>query len=119
MLGSLLLLFAFASVFLLAVLGIGLFISTFSSTQQQVMFLAFFFLLVFILMSGIFTPVESMPSLAQKVNLINPFQYFMKVIRMILLKGSGFTDIYREFIFLSIYAIAILSFAIWRFRKIS
>ena len=119
MLGSLWLLFAFASVFLLAVLGIGLFISTFSSTQQQVMFLSFFFLLVFILMSGIFTPVESMPVLAQKINLINPFKYFMRVIRMILLKGSGFKDIYQEFIYLSIYAFIILSLAIWRFRKIS
>ena len=119
MLGSLWLLFAFASVFLLAVLGIGLFISTFSTTQQQVMFLSFFFMLVFILMSGIFTPVESMPVLAQKINLINPFQYFMRVIRMILLKGSGFTDIYKEFISLSIYAFAVLSLAIWRFRKIS
>ena len=97
MLGNLWLLFGFAAVYLLTVLGIGLFISTVSSTQQQVMFLAFFFMLTFILMSGIFTPVESMPDWAQKVNVINPFAYFMKVIRMILLKGSGFADIRSEF----------------------
>ncbi len=118
-LGSIWLLFTFAAIYLLVVLGIGLFISTFSSTQQQVMFLAFFFMLVFILMSGIFTPVESMPYLAQKINILNPFAYFMKVIRMVLLKGSGFRDIIREFISISVYAILILALAIWRYRKIS
>ena len=67
-------------------------------------FISFFFLLVFILMSGIFTPTESMPMWAQKINIINPFYYFMRVIRMILLKGSGFWDISREFFSLLFYA---------------
>ncbi|MFC1733879.1 ABC transporter permease [candidate division KSB1 bacterium] len=115
--GSLLVLFGFASVYLLVTLGIGLFISTISSTQQQVMFIGFFFMLTFVLMSGIFTPVESMPNWAQKVNLINPFFYFMRVIRMILLKGSGFLDVLNEFLSLFIYAILILGLAIWRYRK--
>jgi ABC-2 type transport system permease protein len=94
--GSLPLLFGFASVYLLVVLGIGLFISTVSNTQQQVMFLCFFFMIIFILMSGLFTPTESMPEWAQQVNILNPFAYFMKVIRMILLKGSGFVWKYRK-----------------------
>lgn len=119
MVGSLGLLFGFTVVYLLVVLGIGLFISTISSTQQQVMFISFFFMLVFILMSGIFTPTESMPLWAQKVNIINPFYYFMRVIRMILLKGSGFWDISREFFSLLIYAIIILSLAVWRHRKVA
>jgi ABC-2 type transport system permease protein len=119
MVGSLSLLFGFTIVYLLVVLGIGLFISTISSTQQQVMFIAFFFMLVFILMSGIFTPTESMPVWAQRVNIINPFYYFMRVIRMILLKGSGFWDISREFFSLSIYAVIILSLAVWRYRKVA
>jgi ABC-2 type transport system permease protein len=117
--GNILLLFSFAAVYLLVVLGIGLLLSTLADTQQQVMFLAFFFMLTFILMSGIFTPVESMPVWAQKVNIINPFAYFMRVIRMILLKGSGFSDIRHEFISLMIYASAILGLAIWRYRKIN
>jgi ABC-2 type transport system permease protein len=117
--GSLGLLFGFTVVYLLVVLGIGLFISTISSTQQQVMFIAFFFMLVFILMSGIFTPTESMPMWAQRVNIINPFYYFMRVIRMILLKGSGFWDISYEFFSLLIYAIIILSLAVWRYRKVA
>jgi ABC-2 type transport system permease protein len=119
MLGSLLLLFSFAAVYLFVVLGIGLLLSTLADTQQQVMFLAFFFMLTFILMSGIFTPVQSMPMWAQKVNIINPFAYFMRVIRMILLKGSGFHDIQNEFISMAIYATGILGLAIWRYRKIN
>ena len=118
-LGSIGLLFAFAAIYLLVVLGIGLFLSTLSSNQQQVMFMAFFFMLTFVLMSGIFTPVESMPDWAQKVNIINPFAYFMKVIRMLLLKGSTVKDFSREFISLSIYAVCILSLAVWRYRKVS
>jgi len=117
--GSIGLLFGFTIVYLLAVLGIGLFISTISSTQQQVMFISFFFMLVFILMSGIFTPTESMPMWAQRVNIINPFYYFMRVIRMILLKGSGFWDISREFFSLLIYATIMLSLSVWRYRKVA
>lgn len=117
--GSLGLLFGFTLVYLFVVLGIGLFISAISSTQQQVMFIAFFFMLVFILMSGIFTPTESMPMWAQRVNIINPFYYFMRVIRMILLKGSGFWDISKEFFSLLIYGTIMLSLAVWRYRKVS
>lgn len=115
--GSLPLLFGFASVYLLVALGLGLLVSTLASTQQQVMFIIFFFLLTFILMSGIFTPVESMPDWAQLVNTLNPFAYFMRVIRMVLLKGSGFTDISREFYSLLVYASIILGLAVWRYRK--
>jgi ABC-2 type transport system permease protein len=115
--GSLGLLFLFASVYVAVVLGIGLFLSTFSSTQQQLMFVAFFFMITFILMSGVFTPAESMPLWAQKVNLLNPAAYFMRVIRMILLKGSQFSDISREFFSLLVYAVLILTLAVSNYRK--
>jgi len=115
--GSLGLLFLVASVYLMVVLGIGLFLSTISNTQQQLMFVAFFFMITFILMSGVFTPAESMPEWAQKINLINPVAYFMKVIRMVLLKGSGFRDIGREFLSMAIYATLILTLAITNYRK--
>ena len=117
MVGSLGLLFLFTCIYLLVVLGIGLFLSTISNTQQQLMFIAFFFMITFILMSGVFTPVDSMPSWAQKVNLINPVAYFMRVIRMILLKGSEFGDIAREFYSLCLYATLILTLAITNYRK--
>jgi ABC-2 type transport system permease protein len=117
MVGSLGLLFLFTCVYILVVLGIGLFLSTISNTQQQLMFVVFFFMLTFILMSGVFTPAESMPQWAQKINLLNPAAYFMKVIRMILLKGSAFRDISREFFSLTVYAILILSLAVVNYRK--
>jgi len=117
--GSLLLLFAFAAVYLITILGLGLLVSTLSQTQQQAMFLNFFFMITFVLMSGIFTPAESMPHWAQQIDIINPLAYFMRVIRMILLKGSGFSDIRSDFIGMSVYALIALSLATWRYRKIA
>ena len=116
--GSVTLLFGFASIYLLVALGIGLLISTFAETQQQVMFIIFFFMLTFVLMSGIFTPEESMPLIAQKVNIINPFAYFMRAIRMITLKGSGFRDVLPEIRSLIVYAVIVLSLATYRYRKV-
>jgi len=118
-LGSLWLIFGVASVYLLAVLGIGLFISTMVNTQQQAMFLAWFFAVVFIMMSGLFTPTDSMPEWAQQVNTINPIAYFIKMIRMIMLKGSGFRDIVRPFAAIVVYALASLTLAVWRYRKVA
>lgn len=115
--GSLALLFLFTCVYLFVALGVGLFLSTISNTQQQLMFVAFFFMVTFILMSGVFTPAESMPLWAQKLNLVNPTAYFMRVIRMVLLKGSGFSDIIREFCYLSLYAVVILTVAVTNYRK--
>jgi len=117
--GSVGLLFAFASIYLMAVMGIGLLISTLSNTQQQVMFLSFFFILTFIMLSGIFTAVETMPKWATTVNLFNPVAYFMRVIRMVMLKGSAAGDILKEIYYLGIYALIILGLATWRYRKVA
>lgn len=119
MVGSYGVLFLFTTIYLVVALGMGMFLSAISSNQQQVMFLAFFFMLTFILMSGLFTPVESMPVWAQKVNVINPYAYFMRVIRMIILKGSGLRDIANEIYSLLIYAVVILSLATWRYKKVA
>ena len=115
--GSLFLLFGFAGLYLISILGLGLFISTISNTQQQVMYLSFFFMMLFILMGGIFTPVESMPHWAQMVDRINPIYYFMKIMRMVVLKGSGFFDLLTEFISLVALGVFFISLAIWRYRK--
>jgi ABC-2 type transport system permease protein len=117
--GSIGLVYGVAAVYLLVVLGIGLFISTLVDTQQQAMFVSFFFMLVFIMMSGVFTSAECMPEWAQKMNYINPVYYFIRVIRMILLKGSNFHDIKNELMILSVYAWAVLSLAVWRYRKVA
>jgi ABC-2 type transport system permease protein len=81
------------------------------------MFLLFFFFITFVLMSGIFTPSESMPDWAIRVNTINPMAYFIRVIRMVLLKGSGFAEISREFYSICVYAAVIMTLATWRYRK--
>jgi ABC-2 type transport system permease protein len=115
--GNLFLLFAFAALYLVAVLGIGLLISTLSETQQQAQFHNFFVLVTFIMLSGIFTPAESMPHWAQNVNLVNPVAYFIRVNRMILLKGSGFADLIFDFLAMAVMAIVLTSLATWRYRK--
>lgn len=115
--GSIFLLFLCASIFMIAVLGLALFISTFSGTQQQYMFIAFFCMIIFILMSGIFTPFESMPRWAQDFNLINPVAYLMRINRMVMLKGSTMHDISREIYSLIIIAICFTVLAVRRYRK--
>ncbi len=113
------LLFLVAGIYLILVLGFGLMLSTISQTQQQMMFIAFFFMVTFILMSGVFTPAESMPPWAQKVNILNPVAYFMRVIRMVLLKGSGFQDISRDVYSMIGYAALVLTLAVVNYRKTS
>jgi len=115
--GSIAILFLFACLYLIAALGLALFLSTLASTQQQYLFVVFFILMIFILMSGIFTPAESMPLWAQKFNLINPAAYFMRVIRMVMLKGSGFRDILPDIRGIILIGIGTISLAIWRYRK--
>ena len=115
--GSIGLMFLCSAIFLAGVLGLALFISTFSSTQQQYMFIAFFFMIIFILMSGIFTPMDSMPLWARKFDIINPMAYLMKIYRMIMLKGSAFSDIARDFYSLLILAVVFMSLAVRKYRK--
>jgi len=119
MVGSLVLMYAFTSIYIFVVLGIGLLISNFTDTQQQAMFISWFFMVIFMLMSGLFTPVESMPKWAQTITEINPIKYFVEVMRMVMLKGSGFTDISTQFTKTFVYAIAINGLAVWRYRKTS
>jgi ABC-2 type transport system permease protein len=115
--GSIGLLFLFAAVYLLIVLGIGLLVATSANTQQQAMFVMFFIMIVCIMMSGIFTTVETMPQWAQWLDRLNPIYYFMRATRMILLKGSHFTDLITEFISLIVYAYLMLQFAVIRYKK--
>jgi ABC-2 type transport system permease protein len=68
-------------------------------------------------MSGLFTPVESMPAWAQNLNMINPVYYLIRIIRNVVLKGSGLLDMTRELISLSVYGIIMFSLAVWRYRK--
>jgi ABC-2 type transport system permease protein len=117
--GSLVVIYTFTAVFLLSVLGLGLFISTITDTQQQAMFISWFFFVIFILMSGLFTAIENMPVWAQRITLFNPLRYFMEVIRMVLLKGSGFREVREHFLIIAGFSVLINAFAVWRYRKIT
>ncbi len=116
-LGSMFTLYGFVNIYLLAVLGLGLFISTITNTQQQAMFVSFFFLMVFLLLGGLFTPIESMPTWAQDLTRVNPMAYFIRVIRMIVLKGSGFADLKRELMSLMFLATGVNIMALAFYRK--
>lgn len=115
--GSYLTIYIFAAVYLLSVLGIGLLISTFSETQQQAMLFSFFFMMLFILMSGLYTPIESMPNWAQWIAALNPPAYFIKVIRAVFIKGSSFTDLLPIFYKIIAFAIFFNTLAIISYRK--
>lgn len=117
--GNLGLLFFVACIYLVVVQGFGLLLSNSSANQQQALFLGFFFMIVFVLMSGVFTPADSMPMWGQWINKLNPIAYFMRLIRMILLKGSAFSDVYKDILTLFIYGIVLISLATWRYKKVS
>ena len=117
MVGSLLLMYFYTSIYILVVLGIGLFISNFTDTQQQAMFIAWFFIVIFILMSGLFTPIESMPKWAQILTEFNPIKYFVEVMRMVMLKGSGLADILPQLTKTLLYAIVMNGLAVWSYKK--
>ncbi|WNH12318.1 ABC transporter permease [Thalassobellus suaedae] len=119
MVGSFLLMYFYTSIYLLVVLGIGLFISNFTDTQQQAMFISWFFMVIFILMSGLFTPIESMPEWAQIITEFNPIKYFVEVMRMVMLKGSGFIDILPQLAKTLLYALVMNGLAVWSYKKIS
>jgi ABC-2 type transport system permease protein len=116
-LGNILLIFLVASVYLVVVLGLGLFVSTITNTQQQSMFISWFILVIFILMSGLFTPIESMPLWARNLNLINPIAYFISIIRMVMLKGSELKDIMIPLFILAVYGFFMTGLSVWRYRK--
>ncbi len=117
--GNLLVLYGFIWVYLLAVLGFGLLISTFCETQQQAMFIMFFFMMVFILMGGLFTSIDSMPSWAQTVAQLNPVSYLISVMRMVILKGSNLLDILPHIGITFVFAAVLNIWAILNYKKTS
>lgn len=115
--GSLGLMYLYTVIYILVILGMGLYISNFTDTQQQAMFIAWFLAVIFILMSGLFTPIESMPKWAQIVTEFNPIKYFVEVMRMVMLKGAGFTDIIPQLTKTLAYAIIMNGLAVWSYKK--
>ena len=117
--GSLVVLYSFIGVYLLSVLGLGLLISTICETQQQAMFIMFFFMMIFILLGGLFTSTDSMPAWAKLVSELNPVSYLIDVMRMVILKGSGFADVTRHLVIVGIFAIVLNTWAVINYKKTS
>jgi ABC-2 type transport system permease protein len=115
--GSVALMYVFAVLFLILCVGLGLLISTLAENQQQALFVSFFLLVLFILLSGLFASTENMPLWAQWLNTINPLKYIIEVGRNVMLKGSAFADVSRQFGALAAMAIGLLLLASWRYRK--
>lgn len=115
--GNLLILFLAMVLYLLTTLGVGLFISTVSRTQQQAMMSTFFFSLPAILLSGFMFPIENMPSAIQYLTYINPIRYFYVIIVSIFLKGAGLNILWDEMLALGALGVFILIISIVRFNK--
>jgi len=115
--GSLLTIYLFASLFIVAFSGFGLVISNYAVSVQQAILMMFFFMLTFIFMSGLYTPVENMPGWAQVISNISPLKYIMSVFRLVYLKGSSFDELHKHFIALITFASVFYAWAILSYKK--
>lgn len=115
--GSWFTIYIFAAVYLLGVLGLGLLISTYCNSQQQAMLISFFLMMIFILLGGLYTPIESMPVWAQWITKFNPVSYFIEVMRLVILKGSTLSDIARQTAVIFLFAAVLNTWAVINYRK--
>jgi ABC-2 type transport system permease protein len=110
-------LYLFIGLYLPAVLGFGLLVSTYSETQQQAMYILFFFMMIFILMGGLFTSIESMPAWARIVSRFNPVSYLIEVLRMVVMKGSSLRHMWEHLGIIAIFALVLNTWAVINYRK--
>jgi ABC-2 type transport system permease protein len=115
--GSVLLLLLASVLYILSALGVGLFISTISRTQQEAFMSAFLFFMPTLLLSGFMFPVTSMPAVFQWLTLLNPVRHYMEIVRALFLKGAGLEALWRQFLALALMGIGIPWLAADRFRR--
>lgn len=115
--GSVALLFLVAAIYLVGALAVGLLISTIVETQQQAMFITFFVMNVYLLLSGLFTPVDSMAPWVRVVSQINPVRHFVAISRAILVRGAGPAEIAQPLMILAGFAFVMVTLAVLRYRK--
>ena len=109
--------FLAAAIYLVGALGIGLWISTVAETQQQAMFVTFSIMMVYMLMSGLFTPVRGMPEWAQWIAQLSPVMHFTSLMRAVLLKGAGLADVARQLAMLTVIGVIVLTLAVRQYSK--
>ena len=115
--GPLLALYGASFLFIVASLGLGLFVSTLGRNQAQVMQTAFLFLLPNILLSGFMWPREAMPAAARYVGIFLPLTHYLRLVRGIILKGNGLTELWPQLLGLAVFAFLFFMFSTWRFSK--
>lgn len=115
--GSIALVFLFALVYIMTVSALGIIVANYSDTMRQAAMLMFFFIIIFVLTSGLVSPVSSMPDWAQEVTRLNPVRYIIAALREIFLKGSTFTQLLPQFIPLCIYSAVTMTWAVISYRK--
>lgn len=115
--GSYALLFCGVVIYLLSNLGIGIFISTVSQTQQQAMLVTTFFMLPAFTLSGFVFPIVNMPEIVQYLTFLIPLRYFLIIVRGVFLKGVGMEVLYPQYAAMAIISFAILAFSVMRFRR--
>lgn len=115
--GNILFLFACAILFLLTTVGLGLFMSTISQTQQQAVMGSFFFTTPAFMLSGFAFPIRNMPLVVRYVTYLNPLRYFMQIVRGIFLKGTGIEILWPQMLVLFVYGVLILGISALRFHK--
>jgi len=109
--------FLAATIYLPAALGIGLWVSTIAETQQQAMFVTFSIVMVYLLMSGLFTPIRGMPHWAQWVSEASPVMHFVRLMRAVLLKGAGLGDVMHQLLMLALIGAVVLTLAVRQYHK--
>ncbi len=107
----------YAAIYILAISGFGLVVSNYSQTMQQAMFVMYFFMLIVIILSGLFTPINSMPQWAQNITIFNPLKYFMQVMRLVYLKGNSISELTTQFIALGSFAVFFNVWAVLSYQK--
>ena len=106
-----------ALLFILTISGFSLTIANFSETMQQTMFVMFFFIMTFMLMSGLLTPIDSMPVWAQRFTLILPPRYYVEILRSVYLKGTTIAELWTNYAALGIFAIIFNTLAALTYKK--
>lgn len=115
--GSVLSIYLGAVLFVLAFSGLGVIVANISDSMQQAMFVMFFFIIIFILLSGLMTPIDSMPSGAQLFTYIMPPRYFIEIMRSVYLKGTTIVELYPNYLALVLFAIILNSLAAVTYKK--
>ena len=115
--GSFVFLLLCSGLFLVNTLGLGLFVSTISRTQQQAMMTFFFFILPLLMLSGFAFPIHAMPATVQLLTYLNPLRYFIEILRGVFLKGIGLSILWPQMVLLSLLGLAVMAASLLRFRK--